>query len=508
MRMRVEKVKPGRTKVIRENPLRAGKDEMNLVEYPFAVLWQKEPGDSVIFYEWTARHPTTDQEMPASWMATGSPKFGLPTASDERVYLVLMELTREAGFLSPTVYFSRYDIIQRLGWNNTTRSYQMLQGAFDRLTGVTITAKNAFWSPRAKSYRNTAFHILEMYDINAEPPGRKAGRSRELPLSRFSWGPVIFDSFRDGYIRTLDLEFALSLKGDIALRLYRYLDKKAYNGRRDFEIDLFSLCVKHLGMKPSPHPSKLKERLKPAHDELLAKGFLNRADFETSRAPKGVKVRYEFAPRKRPAEPEVPGRESAFSFPPAPAEAPPTSTSPAPPSTSPPPAPRELSAPQRELAQALEAQRVSPAVARELAERFDPDLIRIQIECLADRNGNDPAAFLVKSIRESWALPEAFVERREARERAEEARAAQEEQKAREAQEEARRRQQQAAQADDDARLDRAWDSLPAAERDALDSRAQGMLGVLGVGGRAPAALQAMRRTLLREREAKGRAGE
>ena len=187
---------------------------------------------------------------------------------------MLLELTREAGFNNHTIYFSRYDILQRLGWNTDNRSYAMLQAAFDRLQGVTINAKNAFWNPKSRSFRNTAFNIIDLYDIEAEPPGRKKAGQRELPLSYFKWSDVMFDSFQSGYIRTLDLDFALALKSDIALRLYRYLDKKAYDGRDLFEIELFNLCIGHLGMKPSPYPSKLKERLKPAHDELISSCLL------------------------------------------------------------------------------------------------------------------------------------------------------------------------------------------------------------------------------------------
>ena len=506
MQVRAGAAQRGRTKVIHANPLRVGKDEMNLIEHPFAALWQKEPGDSVIFYQWTAHHPDTGRELPASWMVAGSAEFGLPTPSDERVYLVLMELTREAGFEEPRVYFSRYDIIQRLGWPNTAQYYRMLQGAFDRLKGVVISAKNAFWNLKTRSYRNTAFNILDMYDINAEALGRKSARSLELPLSYFEWSEVMFDSFQGGYIRTLDLDFALSLSGDIALRLYRYLDKKAYDGRASFEIDLFSLCIGHLGMKPSPYASKLKERLARPHDELVAKGFLRAVSFESGKANKSVKVRYLFTKRPVSLDAPVPLALGALNPAPAALEAQPTlplaeGTLPqAPPEAVATPAPEEFTPPERELLARMEAIRVSPEAARELVRKLPPEALQVQLDCLDDREPRDRAATFVKSVREMWALPEKYVERKDAQERAEKARAAQESARAQKAAQKAAEGLQRASAQEDEARLDAVWEKLDPADREKLESQARERLGVLGLTGRAQGALVAMRRNLLRQK--------
>lgn len=42
----------------------------------------------------------------------------------------------------------------------------------------------------------------------------------------------------------------------------------------------------------------------------------------------------------------------------------------------------------------------------------------MQLDCLDDRNANDAAAVFVKSVRETWSLPETYVSRLEAQERA------------------------------------------------------------------------------------------
>jgi aryl carrier-like protein len=208
------------------------------------------------------------------------------------------------------VCFTRYDILQRLGWAANQSHYAILQTAFERLKGVVITSQNAFWDAEAQSFVNVGFNLIDNYRIVAEKAGRKSQQARELPLSYFRWNDVIFKSLRSGYIRSLDLGFALSLSLPLSLRLYRYLDKKTHDGKTSFEIELHRLCELHLGMKPSPHNSTLKVRLKDAHQELIDRGFLTGVSYHPMRSKKAEKVCYSFPSHRSPealgASPAIP----------------------------------------------------------------------------------------------------------------------------------------------------------------------------------------------------------
>ncbi len=499
--------------------VRLGKDEMNLVEHPFGVLWQKEPDDSVIYYEWDQEHPVTGKIVRATWTVTGDSDYGLPSPSDERVYLVLMELTREARFNERTIHFSRYDLIKRLSWVNNDQCYAMLEAAFKRLTGVMIYAKNAFWNPKTKNYINTGFHVLESFGLEAEQPGRKSEAS-DKPVSFFTWNEVLFTSFENGYIRSLDLEFALSLQGDIALRLYRYLDKKSYGGRAWFEIDIFKLCIGHLGMKPSLYPSKFKERLQGAHEELIGRGFLKAVEYEKTRLSerKSEKVRYFFAERAEKSLDATsdetsqletgeetppfqgtllfdgPGQDAGIPLviiaPESAAEIEPQNES---------EVAEAFTEPQRELLARMEKIRVSPQIARELLAGFPASAIAHQLDCLADRKPRSKAATFVKSVRELWALPDEYVARLEAQERAESRRVEQDQQEAEKARLRALERQETAHLDEENSYLDAMWEKLDARTRERIDAETLGKLGVLGSLGRGEAARIAFRRTALRE---------
>jgi hypothetical protein len=411
-------------------------------------MWEKEKPDAVIHHEWTARHPVSGKSVKASWRVEGSPTMGLPQPNDERVYLVLLELTREAHFQSQTIYFTRYDLVQRLGWPINEKSYQMLYDAFKRLQSVKIQAENAFWEPRAKSFRNVGFSIIDNFDIINEKPGRKSKNrdQAELPVSYFRWNDVIFQSFQAGYMRTLDLGLALSLKGDIALRLYRYLDKKSYDGRSRFEIELGSLCERHLGMRAARYPSKHKERLKGAHDELIGRGVLQSVSYEPMKTKKAEKVCYLF-PSKTPA---LPADES--DTPAASQATPETETAP-------------------DLLQRMLDLKISPDVARALLESTPAEALGLQLDCLRDRKATDPAAVFVKAVREGWEPPAKYFERVEAAERSKRDKEVARAEKRAKAAQEAAKREETASQEQEAAALEKMWEKLDARTQERLEKK-------------------------------------
>ena len=123
---------------------------MNLAEFPFALLADRHPKglETVIFSDVITGRD--GEQVERVWTVTGSEEFGLPLASDELVYVALMEVTKEQGFRNRTIYITRYDLIKRLGWADKGDSYKRLQQALDRLLSVTIKAERAFWDNKKK----------------------------------------------------------------------------------------------------------------------------------------------------------------------------------------------------------------------------------------------------------------------------------------------------------------------------------------------------------------------
>jgi len=271
-------------------PFRLGKDEMNLVEHPFALL-RRGATDSVIHLEWDKIHPRTGKTVHAEWRVSGDPILGLPGPVEERLYLVLMELSREQGF-PQRVIFSRGDILRRLSIADTAQNYATLHDAFLRLKTVTIDAKRSFWNVAAQDFSaHRMFNILDDVEVVDEAAGRRKGQV-SLALSSFLWSEVMYSSIVAGNIRSLSIDFALSLELPLSARLFRYLDKHRTGdkdqNRNKFEIELHRLCEIHLGMTRARYASKLKERLAPAFQELKERGFLAEVKYEPMKSQTGA----------------------------------------------------------------------------------------------------------------------------------------------------------------------------------------------------------------------------
>jgi hypothetical protein len=215
--------------------------------------------------------------QPQRWVVQGGSASGLPTEFDERVYVALMALTRAQGFAERRVSFSVYSVLRTMGEATDARHYRSVERSLERLLRVSIVAEGAFWDATRKELVRlvNGFHLIERYWL-AYREGDPAVVAREGVAGYVVWGEEIWRSFQSGYLKRLDLGRFYGLRTPVARRLYRFLDKKMHKTRR-FEIDLFQLAAQ-LGMTRYRYPAKVREKLQPGIDELLADGYLQGAE--------------------------------------------------------------------------------------------------------------------------------------------------------------------------------------------------------------------------------------
>lgn len=358
---------------------RIGRDELNLTEFPFALLTHRAPKGAPAVLEF--------RDGSKEWTVEGSSKYGLPTAGDVAVYVALMELSREQDF-PERVTFSRLQIIERLGWDPHGESYDRLNTALRRLVNVTITARNAFYDAQARQWeREKAFHVLEAYEITDSRRSKPSEAS--LFPSWVRWSPEIYANLQAGHIKRLDVDLFLSLRSAIAQALYRYLDAKKYDGKPQYRIGLKKLAFEHLGLSRAYYPSDIKRKLRPAHEELITAGFLAATEYAVMRSQPGEEmVVYRF-PSQTPNPPAlVPGSESI----------------------------PEAAAPLT-LAERLQAAGISRKAAAEFTVTC-PEEAERQLEYLPHRQARNPGAVLAKAIREGWAAPVEWTRAEEKRQAA------------------------------------------------------------------------------------------
>src|SRR5579883_3144052 len=279
------------------------KDELNLAEFPIAALTDRVPDGqtTLVFEDKLERRDSPPIVRRLTIM--GTHKHGLPTSLDDEVLVGLIQLTkRRSNFTDARVQFSRYELIELLGWPQSGQSYRRIEEALHRWVGVVLMYENAWWDNAAKSWVDEQFHVLDnvtLYDRERWRTSARPGRSGKgdrggtkadkppLPLSSFRWNEVIFQSFQSGNLKQLDLEFYLKLRLPTTKRMYRFLDKRFYRRSR-LDFDLRTLACEHIGLSRSYAPTELKRRLKPALEELEQLGFLE---------PLGPEERYSYVKR-------------------------------------------------------------------------------------------------------------------------------------------------------------------------------------------------------------------
>ena len=279
------------------------KDELNLAEFPIAALTDRIPdGQTTMVFE-DRLEQRDSSPIVRRLTIMGTHKHGLPTSLDDEVLVGLIQLTkRRSNFTDARVQFSRYELIELLGWPQSGQSYRRIEEALHRWVGVVLMYENAWWDNQARSWVDEQFHVLDnvtLYDRErwrtsarsaksnkAEKSGSKADKP-PLPLSSFRWNEVIFRSFQSGNLKQLDLEFYLKLRLPTTKRMYRFLDKRFYRRSR-LDFDLRTLACEHIGLSRSYAPTELKRRLKPALEEMEQLGFLE---------PLGPEERYSYVKR-------------------------------------------------------------------------------------------------------------------------------------------------------------------------------------------------------------------
>jgi hypothetical protein len=416
-----------------------GRDEMNLCEYPIALLVDRAPRDvKTVFYK----------DRDETLTITGSDLLGLPLSPDVDILIALLYLTKlKNNFASTTLHFTRYQLIEILGWPHSGQYYERITESLNKWAGVMLIYKKSWFDNASKKKGNLTFHILESVSI-IEQADRQACRSQQigLPLSSVRWSEDFFKSFQANNLKKLDLEVYFSLKSAISKQLYRFLDKRFWK-KFELKFDLRALACEHVGLSRNYESWKLKQRLQPAIDELVAVGFLKAMEPD-ERYEKGGRGEWTVHFRRNGAlKPRVELSE---------------------------PLPEDEGKPEpSELEQELLSRKVTAKTVCQLVKDFPEEQIRRQIEQLDwEKKGrkkiSDPAAYLVKAIRDDYAAPEGFVSKaqREAKERAES------EQKRQAATAKHQNDKRDKHEAEIHAKIQSYWDGLSEAEQKSLKAEA------------------------------------
>ena len=183
----------------------------------------------------------------------GTHKHGLPTSLDDEVLVGLIQLTkRRSNFTDAKVQFSRYELIELLGWPQSGQSYRRIEEALAPLGRRPADVRERLVGQRGEELGRRELPrpgqrdplrpraAADVVEVEAGQGGRRSAAKADktpLPLSSFRWNEVIFQSFQSGNLKQLDLEFYLKLRLPTTKRMFRFLDKRFYRrARLDFAL--------------------------------------------------------------------------------------------------------------------------------------------------------------------------------------------------------------------------------------------------------------------------------
>lgn len=427
-----------------------GKDELNLAEFPIALLTEKAPdGVRTLEYKDQIFDAGKKKLVNRRLKIEGSENYGLPTAKDDEVILALIQLSKRRKFDDRAVEFTRYELICLLGWPNTGQSYARIELALRRWVSVTLHYENAWWDKSEERWTSGAFHIIDDFELN---DSRETTPQLTFLTSRIIWSARIFDSFVDGHLKNIRYDVYLKLRSAISKRMFRFLDKRFHHSKK-VSFELRDFAHEHIGLSRSYKDcGKLKEKLNIAVKELEEIGFIEALPAERRYQHEGRgcwRVTFTRGPKTMPPPKNAGGPVDQAALP--------------------------IDMPEPPLVTELARRGVTRATAAELVRQHPAERIAAKLEVfdwLTERQdkriAKSPEGYLCDSIRKDYATPRGFVSsaERQRRQEAAEAKRRAEAEKKQQKQEETAREDAERKQ------LDAYWKGLTRKQQAELEAKA------------------------------------
>lgn len=246
--------------------------ECNLEEFPFTCVALKNLKKLKEYhYERWIKDHANHKSLKQEWTMIAAPNNHLPgpfdldvkRALDKIVFLTGIEKVVQTRKIS----FSIYQIVEILGLKMGGTTYRNIKESLERLHATRYTSKHAFFLKSTKQYVGDSFFLIER--LNLKEAVDPASTRTKVTVY---FGSYYLESLKAYYVKPFDFGFYLSLKYPILKRLYGILDKRSYASKK-IVYDLVELAKV---IPLSNHsPSKIKQVVTPALEELVKRGYLN-----------------------------------------------------------------------------------------------------------------------------------------------------------------------------------------------------------------------------------------
>jgi len=261
--------------------LRLVRSEVNFLTYPFFCLDNRWHKDRLkIEYHRTLDRGEGREEI--SWRVLAHQEYGLPGPFDWELHKAIEEIINERGFpVRNPIPFSLRELCRRMGISYAgSKTIAEIKAAFLRITSTMVESKRTFYSKPKKRWLEDNFHLYDrvVYRGDELPDSAVPADTNYLFLG--SW---YLENLNALYVSLLDPHYRRSLSVALARRLYEILGVKFYGLRAPKAPGLryaYSTVCALLPVKRYRYLSDAHRQLDPAHQELIATGFLERVEWQ------------------------------------------------------------------------------------------------------------------------------------------------------------------------------------------------------------------------------------
>lgn len=252
--------------------------EFNLVTYPFFVIWDKDKRKSIeIKTSENIEHKKVEKILRISW----DQEIGPPGPATKEVFVALEQHIRSLGYpVKEYVPFTLYDITKRLGKKKGGHTNELIRKALDVLLSIKFYADGFIYDKRKGTYlggeRGGIFDNI-WYSGDILPDGERAN-TNVVKLN------VWYQSNVNARLDVcFDYEYYMELlKRPISARLFELLSVdfiKSKNEDKSTIIRYSNLCD-YLPTKRQRYLSDARKILDPSHISLKESGFIEDVTWE------------------------------------------------------------------------------------------------------------------------------------------------------------------------------------------------------------------------------------
>jgi hypothetical protein len=210
--------------------------------------------------------------------------LGLPRGTDPLVLGGLLTLLFERDEQTNNLVFRKSELLNILGWDNTTAARQDIEGALKRYYATSYRGVNVWSNPTQSGRIEEERRLIVGYKFVDERKTRyladklrtdhegAAGSHRQF--TQISFNPEFLNDVRRSGV-AIDFKLLRSLRSPLTRRLFELINLLADEGKRDFDFDLHELAHEHLGLSQKiTAPSQVWGKIEPSFSKLLERGIL------------------------------------------------------------------------------------------------------------------------------------------------------------------------------------------------------------------------------------------